>query len=198
MPESLVIYGKEIFAAVVPVIVWALDAFFRARAKLEVAAPHTFTFLVDEPLHDDDGNVQSPRQTVHTRSTIVRNTGRETATNVELVLNWEPLCLNVWPARSYQSEVAPDDRFIIRFSSLAPAETVGLEVLSINRELPALITVRSDQCEAKYVSMYPQPVASTRKKAFVAVLLFLGLAAAVYLATLLMQFLLVGTPFGQA
>lgn len=196
MLEHLLVYGKEIFAALVPFVVWALNAFFRARAKLEVAEPHTFTFLIDEPLRDQEGNIVSDRQTVHTRSVNVRNAGRETASNVELVFNWQPPCLNVWPSRSYETEAAPENRYVIRFGSLSPGETIGLEVLSINRDLPALINVRSDQCTAKYVPMSPQPVAGTTKRAVVGVLLFLGVAAAVYLATLLIQLLIVGTPFG--
>lgn len=76
MASGVAIYGKEIFAALVPVILWILDVVFRARAKLNVAEPHTFTFLIQQPLIGPDGNEISPTQTVHTRSVTVQNAGR--------------------------------------------------------------------------------------------------------------------------
>ena len=186
-------YGKEIFAAFVPLIIWILDLTFRAKAKLEVAEPHTFTFIVDTPLLDQDGNQIHDKQSVHTRSVTVRNSGRETANNLELVFNWKPLCINVWPSRSYKVEIAPDDRYILKFDSLSPNETLGLEVMSLNQQLPELVTVRSDQCTGKFVAMYPQPVVSSRKRALAVTLMLLGMAAAVYLSTLLVQFLILRT-----
>jgi hypothetical protein len=84
-------YGKEIVALLVPLVTWAMNTFFRARARLLWASPHTFTFLVQQPLLDAQGNQVSPSQTVHTRSLIVWNAGKDTATNVESVFNWEPL-----------------------------------------------------------------------------------------------------------
>ncbi len=197
MSDFFIQYGKEIFATLVPVIIWVLDVVFRARARLQVAEPHTFTFLVENPLHDDEGNLVSNTQTVHTRSVTVQNSGRETATNIELVFNWRPLCLNVWPSRAYETITAPDNRYILKFSSLSPGETLGCEALSVNADLPALITVRSDQCQAKFVPMYPQPVASRAKRMVVGVLLFLGMATAVYLSILLVQFLVLQTPLGR-
>ncbi len=45
--------------------------------------------------------------------------------------------------------------------------------------------------------MYPQPVVSNPVRIAGAVLMALGLAAAVYLAILLVQFLVLRTPFGH-
>lgn len=49
-------YGKEIVALFVPVITWALNSLFKAKAKLQVALPHQFTFIVQQPLTDAQGN----------------------------------------------------------------------------------------------------------------------------------------------
>jgi hypothetical protein len=43
-------YGKEIVALFVPLLTWVLNTFFRAKARLFLANPHTFTFLVQQPL----------------------------------------------------------------------------------------------------------------------------------------------------
>jgi hypothetical protein len=48
-------HGKEIVAFIVPFIAWTLNTFFKSKAKLLIAKPHSFTFLVLEPLHDSDG-----------------------------------------------------------------------------------------------------------------------------------------------
>lgn len=190
-------YGKEIVSLLVPILTLILTGLFKAKAKLQVALPHQFNFLVQQPLMDANGQQISPTQTVTTNSFIIRNAGRETATKIELVFNWKPMCLNLWPVRHYEEHVEPDNRYVLIFDSLAPNEVLGVEVLSVNRELPSLITVRSAQCLAKHITMYPQPVLSTATRNAVIVLMTLGLAAAVYLTIVLIQFLVLRTPFGH-
>jgi hypothetical protein len=189
-------YGKEIVALLVPILTWILNAFFKAKAKLHVALPHQFTFIVQQPLVDPQGNQVSPTQTVKTNSFIIRNAGREPATKVELVFNWEPMCLNLWPVRHYEQHIEPDRRYVLIFDALAPGEVLGVEVLSVNAELPSLVTVRSAECVAQNIKMYPQPVVSTPVRLAAAILMALGLAAAVYLMILLVQFLVLRTPLG--
>jgi hypothetical protein len=190
-------YGKEIVALLAPLITWALNTFLRAKAKLEFALPHQFTFLVQEPLIGPNGNQISTSQTVHTNSFIIRNSGRETATKVELVFNWKPMCLNLWPVRHFEEYQESDRRYVMIFDSLAPGEVLSCEVLSVNAELPNLITVRSAQCVAQNIFMYPQPIVSTKIRIIATVLMGLGLAAFVYLAILLIQFLVLKTPLGH-
>lgn len=98
-------YGKEIVALVVPLITWGLNTFLRSRARLNVATPHSFTFLIQQPLMDNSGNQVSPTQTIHTNSFVVYNDGRDTATKIEIVLNWKPMCVNIWPSRHYEEHV---------------------------------------------------------------------------------------------
>jgi len=190
-------YGKEIVSLLVPIIAWVLNNLFKAKAKLHVALPHKFTFLVQQPRLDEQGNTITPTQTVHTNSFIIRNAGREAATKVELVFNWKPMCLNLWPVRHYEEHIEPDNRYVLIFDNLAPAEVLGVEVLSVNYDLPNLVTVRSAECIAQNINMYPQPVVSQSVRVIVTVLMALGLAAAVYLAIILVQFLVLKTPLGQ-
>jgi len=190
-------YGKEIFALLVPFVAWVLNTLFRSRAKLIIARPHAFTFLVEQPLIDPNGNVVSPTQTMVTSSYFLANAGRETATGVEVVFNWKPYCINIWPARHYEERVETDRRYSIIFASLSPREHIGIEIFNINNQLPELVIARSDQCVARTTNMLPQPVVSAWKRRVAVFLLFAGLAASIYVVTLLLQFLVLKTPYGH-
>lgn len=182
-------YGKELVALLVPLIAWSLSTFFRSKAKLYVSNPHTFTFLVQQPLLNAEGQQISPTQTVHTTSLVVWNGGRETATKIELVFNWKPLCVNFWPPRSFEEHVEPDRRFVIIFESLAPNESIGCELMSLNAELPRLLTIRSEQCVATFVPMYPQPIVAPWKRRVDVFLALLGIGVMIYGLLALLQWL---------
>lgn len=190
-------YGKEIVALLVPILTWALNRFFKSKAKLHVALPHQFTFIVQQPLIDAQSKQIAPTQTVKTNSLIIRNAGREPATKLELVFNWKPMCLNLWPVRHFEEHTEPDQRYALLFDTLAPGEVLGIEVLSVNADLPHLVTVRSAECVAQSINMYPQPVVGTPLRVVATVLMALGLAAAIYLLLLLVQFLVLRTPVGH-
>ena len=189
-------YGKEIVSLIVPLVAWMLNTFFKARAKLLIARPHAFTFLVPEPLLDPGGNEISPTQTVNTNSFVIFNAGRETATNIELVFNRKPPYINLWPARHYEERIEQDYRYTMMFSSLAPREDLGFEMFSINGELPGLIVARCDQCRADPINMAPQPVIPAWRRRAFAFLAFAGVATLIYSAIVLLQFLVLKTPYG--
>ena len=188
-------YGKELVALAVPLVSWALNTFFRRKASLLLAIPHRFTFLVQQPLVNAQGQQISPNQTVETRSIVVWNSGRETATNIEWVFNWKPMCLNLWPLRNYREHTQADGRYVIIFESLAPREHIGCEIMSINHEVPNLATVRCDQCVARGIEMYPQPILPPWKRRALVLLMLLGLGFLVYVALVVLQFLILRTPF---
>jgi hypothetical protein len=190
------IYAKEIVSLVVPFVAWALGRFFKAKAKLILANPHSFTFFVQEPLRDPEGKILRQNQTANTVSYLLKNTGSEPAKHIELVFNWKPLCINIWPSRHITEHVEADDRYVVMFDSLAPSEFVGFELLNVNGDCPALITARSEQCVAKTVDMYPQQVIKPWLARTAGVLMLAGIGAAIYIALLALQFLLVGTPYG--
>lgn len=197
-------YGKELFALLVPFVTLVLNTIFRARARLLVARPHKFTFLIQPPPQQGQPtqppqqgqSVPPPTPTADTSSIVITNAGRETATKVEVVLNWRPLCINVWPSRHFSEHIEPDNRCILIFDSLAPNESVGLELLTVGAPMPELITVRSDQCLAQFIEMYPQPTIKPWRRRINALFALFGLGTLVYLAILLVQFLVLRTPLG--
>lgn len=187
-------YGKELVALSVPLITWVLNTFFKAKAKLLLSSPHIFTFLIQQPLLDAEGHQISSSQTLHTRSLMVWNAGREAATRIEWVFNWKPVCINFWPPRHFDEHVEPDKRFVVIFDSLAPNESLGCELLSINAELPNLVTLRCDQCVAQDIAMFPQPVVALWKRRLAILFALAGLGLFVYVLLVLIQLLVLKTP----
>lgn len=192
--EFLKTYAKEIIALLVPFLAWFLNTRLKARAKLAWSNPHSFTFLVQEPLRDPQGNIIRPNQTVSTAQVRVTNVGRDTATHVELVFNFKALFVNLWPVRHYVETIEPDGRHILIFDSLAPSEEIGLEIMSINAELPALLVVRSDQCVAQNVKMVNSPFVQPWVIKLAQFLLVMGIAAVIYITIAILQFLVLKTP----
>ncbi|MCF5544087.1 hypothetical protein [Pseudomonas salomonii] len=187
-------YGKEIVSLAVPLLTWILNSGLKAKAKLVWASPHFFHFLVQEPVNDPEGNVVSPTQRVCTASIKVINTGRETATKIELVFNWKPQYINLWPVRHYEHKTDQDGRHILIFDNLSPKEEIGIEIMCINRDLPELLLVRSAECIAKNVRLSWVGYSSPLKINIARALLLLGASTFIYLAIVLVQFLVLRTP----
>lgn len=188
------LYAKELVALLVPLLTWGLNRVFRARAKLQLGNPHGFTFLIQKPLVDQDGKIIAPTQMVQTSSFILKNAGSEPAKSIELVFNWKPECINVWPSRQMTEQVQADGRYVLLLPNLAPGEVMGFELLSVNRDLPKLVIARSEQCVAHPIPMQPQPVASAFKVRAVLGLSLAGLGLVVYAALVALQFIILKTP----
>lgn len=195
--DFLSTYGKEIVSLLVPFITWFLNVGNKGKARLIWTSPHSFTFLVQEPIRDAQGVILQPTQKVCTASIRVINTGRETANKVELVFNWKPHHINLWPVRHYEQKSDQDGRHILIFDNLSPKEELGLEIMSINADLPALLVVRSAECTADNVHLMWIPYVAVWKKNVARLLLLLGMSTALYGLIALVQFLVLKTPYGR-
>lgn len=151
-------YSKEIAAVLAVLIGFALNQGLRPKAKIVYGTRNAFTFIVDEPLFSPEGQKLLDKQTVQTASIAIKNAGRDTAENVEVSFNWKPHFLNVWPARHFEEQTSPLGRHSIVFPSLAPKETVQMEVMAINAQLPMITALRSDQSVGSEVQLMPQQV----------------------------------------
>ena len=190
-------YGKEIISILVPFITWFLNVGIKAKAKLIWGSPHSFNFLVQEPIRDTEGNIVQPTQMVRTASIRVINIGRETAHKIELVFNWKPQYINLWPVRHYETHNDQDNRHILIFENLSPKEEIGIEIMSINAELPALLLVRSAECIAQNVTLTWIRFVTPLIRRCAVVFIMLGFATSVYWLLTLIQFLVLKTPHGQ-
>lgn len=192
--DFLQTYGKELVALFVPMVTWAFSRFAGNGVKLQRGIRHSHSFLVNQPMVNAQGVQIAPTQNAHTASVIVINRGRVTATNVEFVFNFSPMCINFWPIRSYVEQVQADGRHVFIFPSLAPNETIGFELLSVNVSLPALVNLRCDQMAASEVKLSQYVTVPQWKVQLLRCLALLGLGAAVYLTIQLIQFLVLSTP----
>ena len=186
-------YGKEIFAFVVPVFTLILNKFFKNSAKVSYGQLHQFTYLINQPLLDQKGDVLRQKQTVHTESYVFTNEGREAATNLEIIFNFPPMYINIWPSRHYSIKDDAEQRQVMVFDYLAPKENIRCEVMSINTGLPILLSVRCKEGLAKNITIIPQKMHHPMFLKFIAMLLFLGSVSLVYYIVALLQWLILKT-----
>lgn len=173
-------YLREIVSLAVPFIAWGLSVWFQGRPRLVRSVRHAFTFLLQEPFRNAEGEVLRSSQTVQTASVSVVNTGRIAATKIEVVFNWKPQYLNMWPSRHYEEKIAPDGRYSIIYDSLPAKDSIGFELLAVNADLPQIITVRSEQVVAVERAMSLQPVYPRWVVIFSMWLILSGIAANVF------------------
>jgi hypothetical protein len=96
--------------------------------------------------------------------------------------------------RHFDEKTEPDGRYVMLFGSLAPGENLGCELISINQDLPNLLTVRCDQCVAQNINMYPQPVVPAWQRRISTTLRLAGLALIIYAIIAILQLLVLKTP----
>lgn len=193
--DFLKLYSKEIVAMLVPILTWFLNRILQPKSKLAWSIPHSFTFLIQEPRVDENGKQIAPSQTIKTGSILIKNIGKTTLDNVEVVFNWKPI-LNIWPIRHFEEKLEVDNRYVMIFDTLSINESIQIEVIEreTNKDLPQLLTVRSKQCTAMNIQMAPQQVVETWKINLAKMLLLIGIGASVYFVIILIQLLVLSTP----
>jgi hypothetical protein len=189
----LTLYGKEIFALTVPVFTLIINKFFKNSAKVCYGVLHQFTYLINEPLRNANNEVICNTQIVHTYSYVFKNEGKEPATNVEIIFNYSPMYLNIWPSRHYTVKEGAEGRYIMVMDYLAPQEFVRCEMMSINKDLPELLSVRCKEGLAKEIKMMPNKVLPPIYLRFVLLLIFLGSVTLIYLVIVVLQWLVLRT-----
>lgn len=191
--EFLRLYSKELFSVFIALFTWVLNNHFKAKAALSYGFQHEFTFLLNEPRRDENQEIIANTQLVHTQSLILVNEGRESATNITLVFNFKPMYMNFWPIHHYEESTEKDNRYIVKFENLSPKDSIRCEVLSVNQELPLLLSIRAKECVARQVNLVPvKAVSPALGKAYI-LLHFMGLGAFVYTMIMLLQWLIVKT-----
>jgi len=186
-------YGKEIFAILVPIFTLIINKFFKNTAKVAYGELHQFSYLLNEPMKDENGSDSTQKKVVNTQSYIFTNEGREPATSLEIIFNYAPMHLNVWPVRPYTVKLNEDGRHIMIFDFLSPKEIIRCEIMSINEPLPVLLSVRCKEGLANRVMLAPQKLLNPFFIKFLSFLVFLGAATFVYFIVLILQWLLLKT-----
>lgn len=185
--KSLISYSKELVAITVPFVAWLLNNRMSSKVKLDWSIRHSFTFILQEPSFDNNNEKISDTKTVNIASISLVNSGRAVATKVEVVFNWRPQHINVWPIRYYEEKLSNNGRVSMCLENLAPKEVFGFEILSVNSKLPEIVNVRSEQISGKYVTLSPQIVLAPWKTRLIFVSFLIGIGTIAYMLAVLIQ-----------
>ena len=173
-------YSKELSAIAAVVLAFGLNRILRLRPILRYGVLHSFNFLADHTVKDEQGNDVPQTAIIRTASISLVNSGLTPAKNVEVTFNWKPALLNVWPARHFTTKDSAHNRHTLSLDSLAPWETFGIELMAIGAELPGITALRCDESEGKLVPMQPQQVHKPWKIAVALSLMTVGLGTIGY------------------
>lgn len=144
------------------------------RSKIIWSEPHTFTYLL--PRAKEPGGTFN----VFTKAIYLQNVGKQSASDVQVICNYEPQYYNLLPPLPHETETMDDKRFVIRANSLGPKEWFQIEILS-EELLPNVLRVRtSTGGDGKLVAVNPMRIYSKTFRAFVLLLLFLGTFSVIY------------------
>lgn len=182
-------YSKEIVSLIVPFVAFLLARIFRAKARLIWSIHSSRVLLTEELVQVADGPPERKLVTVSSAWLFFQNMGREPATEIEIVFNWQPQIYNIWPTRQYETAINPDGRFIVKIPNLAPKEFLGFDLLTSRGDLPTLIQCRSLQGIATKIETTPQQVQPRWKLILAAFLMFLGGVASLFLFISAIQFI---------
>lgn len=168
------LYHPAIVSLIVTVLAAMILRWLQPKAKIIWSELYGFTYLVTNDNDDKlDGNIW-------TRSMIVQNIGKETASGVEVIFNFQPGLYNIWPSLPHTTESLPDKRFVIRANSLAAKEWFRIELLSYD-ELPSVVRVRTAATgEASNVPMMPMRVFPKPILFMILAAMFLGIFSIIY------------------
>jgi hypothetical protein len=184
------LYSREIVSLLVPVLTAVLAWVMQRPPKVIWSIHNLRFFLAEETVAVENGPPQKKNHAIRAASVFVQNSGRMAAQGVEIVFNWRPQHFNVWPQREYVEILNPDGRFIVKLSGLGPKEFLGIDVLTINAELPDLIQVRSGHGAGTRIQMHPQQIHPRWKLLLAACLMFVGFVALLWALIALLQFIL--------
>ena len=141
--EQLIGY---IATGIISLIVGLLLQRFQSKPKLLYWLPGSFIFELKEP-----------KVTIRTDSLTIQNTGRKSATNLEIVHKYKPEHFHFSTAISFVEETNPNGEHIIKIPSLGAKEFVNIQLLSLV-QMPILLNVRSADGPAQLIKVHLQRI----------------------------------------
>lgn len=161
------ILGYAITGVISLIVGLALQRFVD-KPKLQFFLPGQFLFELKEP------NVK-----LQTDSLTLQNSGRKSATNIEIVHKETPDHFQFSQAIGYSEEINPNGEHIIKISSLGPKEFLNIQYLS-HTKVPNLLRVRSDQGSAELIQVQFQPLYPLYFKYVAGILMLSGVGLLIY------------------
>ena len=171
--EILVEYGVPVFLTILSAVI--ADRIIRPKSKIIYGFPHAFTYFVK-----NKNKNQTKSALFYTNSIWIKNSGRTTATKIQIILNYKPDHYEFSQAPQYLETENPDGRFIVTIDFLAPKEETTMEMLSSNKENPLILNVKFSNGVAKPYSMrFLQVFSNWVNYSFFALMLF-GIFAIIF------------------
>lgn len=161
------ILGYAITGVVTFIVGLALQRFVD-KPKLQYFLPGEFLFDLEEP-----------KVKLQTDSLTIQNSGRKSATNIEIVHKEDPDHFQFSQAIGYREETNPNGEHIIKIDSLGPKEFLNIQYLS-HTKVPNLLRVRSDQGSAKLIQVQFHPIYPKYFTYVVGVLMLSGFGLLLY------------------
>jgi hypothetical protein len=140
MPQSLM-------PVLITTIVGVVGYFVKPKVKLIWGQKTNFSHVL-RPKKDGDLPVR-----VSTSHYIVQNSGRASAKDIEIVFNYAPDEVSIWPQRAYKLEKNSEGRLIAKLDFLAPKEFIDVFLLSVANDLPELLNVKNPEFVGKAVNI---------------------------------------------
>ncbi|TNE60262.1 MAG: hypothetical protein EP340_00080 [Alphaproteobacteria bacterium] len=181
---------KQSIAAVFLVFLGAVvTRLVQPKSKVVWSPTHGFVFSVpavneasevssadaatEEPEQMSLPSVPSRTVNYYTNTIFVQNVGRGPAEQVELIFNFRPAHLQVWPLIPFVMNPVQDGRWSLEIENLAPKEFFSIELLGLI-EPPDLLYVRSKTGTGKKIEMIPQVNLKLRTKLLIWGIFFAG------------------------
>lgn len=183
-------HSAVLLALIAPVTAWILNFYFRPKVRLQHGVGHDFTYILDKSYNPPDPNNRIPSGVMHVRSTVVSNIGRETAKGVEVIINFPPDLINVWPIRFFERKDMADARIVLSFPNLAKSELFTVQMFTLNRKLPEVLNVRCEQGVSRLRNLVPQTVNSRTYNLSIVSLTTIGSGALIYLFIAFLRFII--------
>jgi hypothetical protein len=122
------------------------------RPRVVWGTSHQFAFRIPRT------NAPGGEFLLHTQTAFLQNIGFGPAEDVEIILNYKPEHLSLWPQLNYTTVTNPEGRFIIKIENLGRREYTAVEMLHSIGEMPTALRVRTSRGECRQVSMAPMQV----------------------------------------
>ena len=117
-----------------------------ARAKLVAIRVGGFAFVVNQ-------------QIVYTQTIEIRSIGRKSAENVRISFNIPPMHIEIFPTTKYHTHADnATSAFFIEIDQLPPRSARSLQLLSVNNQLPRLVSIQHSGGEVSIMSPLIQPL----------------------------------------
>ncbi|WP_353088235.1 hypothetical protein [Stenotrophomonas sepilia] len=171
-------YAKEIVALIAGALNLWSKTLGRPRTSMVWGQRNTVSHVL--PDFKENGVVTLKSPILNVGSVLVRNTGKTSLSEIEVILNYAPNSLNIWPVRPMTQRQIEHDRFLVTVAYLPPGEELWLDMVMVHGDVPAVLGIRSKEVAPTRVGIVLTTELSNWRTRSIRLLAAAGVAAIVY------------------